>query len=311
MRFADLHCDTLTKFDELDTKAFDVFDEAVQVFAIYQHENASLQKAMEYIEKLKRHVKTHEAERKVTEHTEKLVGHTEIHVAEREVKLILSSNDLLCKDKLKAVLAIEGGEVINHVEDLTLLYENGVRMLTLTWNNSNALGGGCNDSSHGITELGLEIIKHMENLGMLIDLSHASEKMFWDVYRNTTKSFVCSHSNCKHVCNHKRNLTDSQILAVKNRNGLIGLNMYSTFLTDDDFCTLNDLIRHVEHLLKLLGTDCICFGCDFDGCDKLPREIENVTDMQKPYNLFQKLYGYKLTDKLFFENAFNFLKRTL
>ena len=103
----------------------------------------------------------------------------------------------------------------------------------------------------------------MNRLGMLIDLSHISENGFWDVINLSTQPIIVSHSNAKEICNHNRNLTNEQILAVKNNNGVIGINLYPDFLNESGKASLNDIVKHIEHIISLVGSEHIWIRCRF------------------------------------------------
>jgi membrane dipeptidase len=218
--------------------------------------------------------------------------------------------DQKIKDKnINLFLAIEGGEALeNNISNLEKFYDRGVKLLTLTWNNENELGGGTNSNS-GLKKFGIDVIKKMDELNMIIDVSHASEKTFWDVCKFSNSSIVASHSNCKQICKHKRNLTDDQIKAIRERKGLIGINLYSNFLKEDNKTNLYDVIKHIDHLLNLSCENNICWGCDFDGAESFPEEIKNITSMKKVYDIFLNLFGESTTKKIFFDNIKKFLVR--
>ena len=210
----------------------------------------------------------------------------------------------------KFFLGLEGGEPLeNNIHNLEIFYNLGVRFLTLTWNNENNLAGGT--YSHvGLKKFGYEILELVNNrFNIIIDISHASKRTFWDVYRYSKKALIASHSNSKAICDHPRNLDDDQILAIKQKNGLIGLNLYSKFIKKHGQASLKDLVRHLDHLLNLIGDKNICFGCDFDGASIFIKGVNTISEIKKPYNLFKKLYGPVITSRIFYNNVKRFLKR--
>ena len=145
--------------------------------------------------------------------------------------------------KLSALLALEGGEACEgSVEKLHYFYEQGVRMMTLTWNFPNEIGypnfrseelWNVPDTQNGLTKFGIQLVEEMEHLGMIVDVSHLSDAGFYDVLKYTNKPFVASHSNARSVCAHVRNLTDDMICKIAERGGVIGLNYHSRFLADE------------------------------------------------------------------------------
>ena len=149
----------------------------------------------------------------------------------------------------------------------------------------------------------------MEDSGIIVDISHASQKLFYDVAENARRPFVASHSNAFSVTGHKRNLTDKQFEIIRKSGGIIGLNFHNAFLNDNpDNACVNDILRHAEHFLSLGGENTICFGSDFDG-GTLPSDIKNSSVYAEILELMLK-QGYKeaLIEKIFYRNALNFFE---
>jgi membrane dipeptidase len=194
--------------------------------------------------------------------------------------------------KLSALLTIEeGGACEGSLDKLRYLYDQGVRMMTLTWNFANGLGYpnlAAPDDVHtpntkdGLTKLGLEFVQEMERLGMIVDVSHLSDAGFYDVLHHTTRPFVASHSNARSVCGHVRNLTDDMIRALAERGGVTGLNYSADFLRDQPpknpsdeenklpYATLADIARHARYITNVGGMECLGLGSDFDGIPPHP-----------------------------------------
>lgn len=208
-----------------------------------------------------------------------------------------------CQGKMSALMTIEeGGCCKGEIGNLERLYQLGARMMTLTWNYPNELASpnlfiksaekgstlkndeGFNlfDSSRGLTEKGFFFIQRMEELGMIIDVSHLSDAGFWDIVQHTKKPFVASHSNARALCGHCRNLTDDMIRAVAGRGGVIGLNFYGCFLneTNDSHSRVARMAAHARHMLKVGGSGCLGLGSDFDGISG-ELEIQDCSQMQK------------------------------
>ena len=223
--------------------------------------------------------------------------------------------DALQSSKIAAVLSIEGGEALQgDLSALRMFYRLGVRSLCLTWNHRNEIADGVEDgiSGGGLTPFGKDVIREMNRLGMIIDVSHLSEKGFWDVMELSEKPIIASHSNSKKVCSHKRNLTDEQIMALKDKGGVMGINLYSAFLTDDGNASLNDIIRHIEHIAEIAGTDCIGLGADFDGIDKTPEDVRGVEDLYKIFNELLRLnYPQHTVDMIAGGNFLRVIKEVL
>lgn len=190
----------------------------------------------------------------------------------------------LCNtNQIGALLAIEGGEALaGSIELLELYHRLGLRSLTLTWNQRNELadGVGEGETAGGLTRFGKQVIRHMNRLGMLIDVSHLSDAGFWDVLRATEQPIIASHSNCRVLCPHRRNLTDEQIKALAAGGGVMGVTFAGDFI-DQQFPTLDRLVDHIEHIVQLAGIEHVGIGSDFDGVDKLPSELPDVSALPR------------------------------
>jgi membrane dipeptidase len=198
--------------------------------------------------------------------------------------------------KIAAILSIEGGEALEgDLGVLRILYKLGVRLLTLTWNQRNRIADGIGESrtGSGLTEFGLNVIDEMNDLGMIIDVSHLSETGFWDVVKRSKTPIVASHSNCYTLCPHPRNLKDDQIKALADKEGVIGITFVPNFLTQEKRkTTVKDVVKHIDYLVEKVGVDYVGLGSDFDGTGDLPLGLEGV---DKIPNLTEELIdrGYK------------------
>jgi len=173
---------------------------------------------------------------------------------------------------ISSLLTLEDGAVVRKLGDIGALYEMGIRMIALTWNFRNSLGFPNaieEDMQKGLTELGQEAVGRMEEIGMVVDVSHLSDGGFYDVARLASKPFVASHSNARAVCGHSRNLTDEMLHALADKGGATGLNFYSLFIGDDKLTTIEGILRHALHIRNVAGIEALCLGSDFDGisCD--------------------------------------------
>ena len=222
--------------------------------------------------------------------------------------IVKKSNDLSAERC--AVVAVEGGAVLGgDIQKVKYLFENNVKMMTLTWNGKCEIGDGCGEiSPKGITKFGKQVVKEMEAYGIIIDVSHASEKLFYDVAEIAEKPFVATHSNSYSVCPHKRNLKDSQFIEIKNRCGIVGITFCGEFLNQNKKAGFDDVLKHAEHFWELGGENIICFGSDFDG-GEVPAELDSLEKVENLYEYFlKKNYKESLVQKLFFENAYEFMK---
>lgn len=274
----DAHCDTLTKIMEqnsnlysnnchVDIERMKKSGSFVQFFAafidpIYSYGN-TLKRAMQIIDKF----------------------YEQLNLYNDSIMLCCNYRDIknaLDENKIAALLSIEGGEALQgDLSTLRNFYRLGVRSICLTWNYRNEIADGVKDdiTGGGLTRFGREVIKEMNSLKMLIDLSHISENGFWNVLELTSAPVVVSHSNAKKICSHKRNLSDEQILAIKENGGVIGINLYPDFLNDSGKATVKDAIKHIEHMSGLIGTENIGIGADFDGIECTPDDIQGVQDI--------------------------------
>ena len=195
-----------------------------------------------------------------------------------------------------ALLAVENGSALaGDLDRADRLAEDGVRLLTLTWNGDNELGCGAKGSGGGLTPFGRKAVRRMREKGILCDVSHLNERGFWEVAALGDAPLVATHSNFKSVCDHPRNLTDDQFRAVVASGGLVGLNFYRVFLGGEPF---EAVYAHLCHALDLGGEDCVAFGSDFDGAemdfplnsvDKIADLCENLEKRGLPSATLEKL----------------------
>ncbi|NLM44095.1 MAG: membrane dipeptidase [Clostridiales bacterium] len=168
-----------------------------------------------------------------------------------------------------ALMGIEGLRGIEgNVEQIYTLYELGFRHASLTWNEENHLAAGAaiEDNSKGVTPTGEKLIKLMDKLGMILDVSHLNEKSFWDVMEIWKKPIIASHSNSKSLLYHRRNITDEQAKAIARSGGVIGVNACGEFLHKDK-PSINSFLDHMEHFINIAGLEAVGIGFDF--CDFL------------------------------------------
>jgi len=236
--------------------------------------------------------------------------------------------DNLKAGKLNAMLTMEEGAPIKgSIETLQEFYDLGVRMLTLTWNYNNEIGHpnfiqtkadtvngfDCTqvNTKDGLTKAGIEIVKKMEEIGMIVDVSHGSDALFKDILTHTTKPFVASHSNARAVCNHSRNLPDEFIIALANRGGVMGMNYCQSFISDKKFTYVADIIKHIKHIKNIAGVDCIGLGSDFDG---ISSRLEMKDASMMPM-LCEELKKQQFTEdeieKIFYKNVLRVYKEAL
>lgn len=194
------------------------------------------------------------------------------------------------ENKVGIILSTENGDAINgSIENLVALYNRGMRIMSLTWNADNLLACGAHTlDDTGLTPLGIEVIHKMNELNMIIDVSHASPKSFYDIARHSDLPIIATHSCCSSICKSKRNLTDDQIKKIAESGGVIGVCFCSEFLNNANKSTSDDIVRHIEYIANLVGVEHVAIGSDFDGMDveDLPTDIKGIKDL---YIIFDKL----------------------
>jgi membrane dipeptidase len=223
---------------------------------------------------------------------------------------------------LAAVLHIEGAEAIDeNFEVLEVLHAAGLRSLGPVWSRPNAFGHGVPfrcpaspDTGPGLTDLGKTLIRACNELKILIDLSHLNEQGFWDVAAISDAPLVATHSNAHGVTPHSRNLTDRQLAAIRESQGLVGVTFAASYVRSGgghNADTTADLIlKHVDHVLEHVGEDGIGFGSDFDGA-KMPAGLGSAAELQTIVRLLRSRgFGERLIEKLCFKNWLRVLRKT-
>jgi membrane dipeptidase len=239
-----------------------------------------------------------------------------------KIAMALTADDIsaaLEQGKTCAVLTIEDARAVNgSLDRLKYFHDRGVRAMSLTWNGENCFGSPNSADpqimASPLKPFGREAIQAMNRLGILIDVSHLSDGGFYDVAHISKKPFVATHSNCRSLCRHQRNLTDDMIRTLASAGGAAGLNFCPQFINDDANCThsdVNGLVRHVVHMLNVGGEDFPALGTDFDG-------IEGTFDISHPeqmHLLFEALEKAGLTqrqiEKFAYGNVLRVLKDTI
>lgn len=219
-------------------------------------------------------------------------------------------------NKLGVLLTVENAVAIDgNIDNLYNLYLDGIKMMTITWNYDNKLGcGNLTENDLGLTSLGKKCIKTMNNLNMIIDISHASVKTFWNIMSLTSKPIVASHSNAYNLCKHTRNLTDMQIKEIAKSKGIIGITYCTKFLTNNKKACINDVVNHIEYVCNLVGAEHVCLGSDFDGIDKkyLPDNLKGVKDIYKLKEcLIHRGFNKTEIEKIMGENLADFIKNNI
>lgn len=300
MQIFDLHCDTLYKANEgkglvgnyefsfEKAKKYKSYTQTMAIWIPDEYRNKSAWNLLENCCKLLK------------------------KIIEKDNDFIQIDNfNLLGNNPYEAILSVESGAVLcGKLENIEKLRKLGVRFLTLTWNGNNEIGDGilC-ENAKGLTGFGKLAIPELEKNSIIIDISHASEPLFWQVAELSQKPFVATHSNAREICTHKRNLTAEQFKYIVKTGGIVGLNFHKFFITDDGKANFSDLEKHLYYFLNLGGENAVALGSDFDGSE-MPDCIKGTESMRDFYNyLLSKNYSEDLLNKIFYKNALEFCKK--
>ena len=284
--FFDSHCDTATEIWRrrenigsttcmVNTSKVDVYDGYAQFFAFCTYAGLNLGYSCEQLLKLPYEYFMEQISR-----------------SHRKMRLCGSGVDYdaaMENGEVAAFLSLEGAEGIacdpGRLEELR---QKGFSMINLTWNANNPLAGCSAKDGPGLSECGKEFVRRAQMLGFLIDVSHVSDRAFWDIINITQKPVVASHSNSRSICRHHRNLTDDQFRAICDTGGYVGINLYADFLTQKKDASFEDIYIHMDHFLSLSGGDSVALGGDLDGCDHLPKEFSSIRDYKKLFDYLEK-----------------------
>ncbi|MDH3252379.1 MAG: membrane dipeptidase, partial [Ignavibacteria bacterium] len=192
-------------------------------------------------------------------------------------------NQLVGERKFAGVLGVEGGHAIeDDITKLMNLYDLGIRYMTITWNNSTSWATAAPDAqsaTKGLSPFGEQVIRTMDSLGIIIDVSHTGIKTIEDILTLTTHPIIASHSGARTLRNHYRNLTDAQIVSIAQTGGVIGVVFYPPFLSATGSADIGTVIDHIDYIRNLVGIDHIAIGSDFDGIEITPVGLEDVSKL--------------------------------
>ena len=195
------------------------------------------------------------------------------------------------------MLSVEGGEVFESGLDTVAAWrEKGVRMAALTWNNENAIGHPAKSgSTEGLKPYGVQAVREMQRVGIAVDTSHLNEAGFYDIFSKTDKPPMASHSCCKALCGHFRNLTDDQLRLLIREGGYVGVNFYPFFLRDDGRTSADTVAEHIDRICQLGGAGIVGFGSDFDGIEETPADLRGADEVPNLLNALRRR-GYSEAD---------------
>ncbi|MBE6913997.1 MAG: membrane dipeptidase [Ruminococcaceae bacterium] len=213
--------------------------------------------------------------------------------------------------KCAAIVSIEGAEQIEcSIERLREAHERGVSVIHICWNHDNALTGSATEGQGGLTEAGRRFVEEVFALGMIPDLSHISERAFWEILDMSDRPVLAGHSDAASVCAHPRNLTDDQFRALARRGGVAGLNLSPRFLGRGQ--DVEAVVDHAEHFLSLGGEKAVGLGTDLDGVTQLPDGLHGIEDFGVIYEaMLRRNWSEELVHDIFFHNLNNFFMNAL
>ncbi len=314
MKVFDAHCDTILRVIgedadfaasqplQVNLPAMAIGGVGAQVFACWssteQHPGRELEAALDMVAQVHRLVEAHHD----------------------RVALVLTAADLKAcarAGRVAILIGLEGAVALNGdlgLGQLDTFFDLGLRVLTVAWSD-NDFCGSVFGNGKGLSEAGRELMTQCEALGIVIDVSHASDQAFADILHHTKQPLIASHSNCRAVCPNPRNLTDAMIRQLSNRGGVLGINMGSGFLSPDFYDhqdqfhqrffqqvnaegvafaeamavakdaiaaiprpSIDWIVNHIRHAIDVGGDDCVGFGSDFDGVESTPREVDSCAD---------------------------------
>ena len=241
---------------------------------------------------------------------------TQIHLYGEHIQHVLSYQDVESvyeSGKIGALMSIEEGGVLGgDLDKLKQAYQDGVRLITLTWNYPNGLGEPhCGEQHKKLTPKGIEFVEAMQDLGIIVDCSHLNDAGTEQLGDILDVPFVASHSNAREVTAHTRNLPDNLIKLIANKGGVIGLNFAQSFLGTSPVSRIEDIVKHGLYLINKGGEDVVALGTDFDGI-KPNTEIKDASEMYRLYDAFNEAgLSVEQCEKLFWKNADRLLKEIL
>ena len=241
---------------------------------------------------------------------------TQIHLYGEHIQHVLSYQDVESvykSGKIGALMSIEEGGVLGgDLDKLKQAYQDGVRLITLTWNYPNGLGEPhCGEQHKKLTPKGIELVEAMQDLGIIVDCSHLNDAGTEQLGDILDIPFIASHSNAREVTAHTRNLPDNLIKLIANKGGVIGLNFAQSFLGTSPVSRIEDIVKHGLYLINKGGEDVVALGSDFDGI-KPNTEIKDASEMYRLYDAFKEAgLSVDQCEKLFWKNADRLLKEIL
>lgn len=241
---------------------------------------------------------------------------SQIHNYGEHIQHVLSYQDVESvykSGKIGALMSIEEGGVLGgDLNKLKQAYQDGVRLITLTWNYPNGLGEPhCGEQHKKLTSKGVEFVEAMQELGIIVDCSHLNDAGTEQLGDILDVPFIASHSNARELRSHTRNLPDNLIRLIANKGGIIGLNFAQNFLGTSPISRIEDIVKHGLYLIDKGGEDVVALGTDFDGIPP-DTEIADMSQMSRLYDAFKEAgLSVEQCEKIFWKNADRLLKEIL
>ncbi|NCB32384.1 MAG: membrane dipeptidase [Erysipelotrichia bacterium] len=322
MKYIDMHCDTLMSLLFHDPSAMNLYDndftsislkkmkeagQKAQFFAAFMPVEKMWDQAAgeklsdwEYIETLHKCL------------TDNVDSHRDL------IAMAYSADDIDANDKaglMSAIFTIEDSRAVDgSLDNIRKLYDMGVRACSLTWNGINCIGYPNSLDpeimNHGLTEFGRDAVKYMQELGILVDVSHLSEGGFYDVASLSDRPFIATHSNCRSLSPHQRNLTDDQIRVLADHGGITGVNFCPAFLNEDVECKDSSarlMAVHLKHMVQVGGINTAALGSDLDG---ISGNLE-IDGSDKMYLLFDEMKKQGFTEAEIEQIAYQNVERVM
>lgn len=322
MKFIDMHCDTLAPFAmgkeysiyennmQVDFKKMLAGDGLAQFFAIFFPPMEMFkQRGVDITDEMFYNLLKDGFYRDIAAHSD--------IIAQAKNARDIKAN--LARGKMSGILTIEDGRMINgDLDMLKKVYDDGVRAISLTWNFENCFGFPNSKDpeimNKGLKPFGIEAIQLMNDLGILVDVSHLSDGGFYDVAKYSKKPFVATHSNARAVSPHQRNLTDDMIKILGEKGGVTGLNFAPAFINphmEPEFTPIDGIVAHAKYLANLGGIDCVGLGTDFDGIQG-EQEVHNSAELPKLADALAKAgFHESEIEKIFYKNVLRVIEESM
>ncbi|WFA10055.1 dipeptidase [Tissierella sp. Yu-01] len=325
MKYIDLHCDTLMKIPDsngtqdllsntiasIDFKRMKKANTMAQFFAVFLMQKEMFEEVNRY------HIDD-------DTYINNCINYLKNSVEENKdiISMAYNYEDIKKNDserRASAILTIEDGRSVDgSFAKLKSYYNMGIRLITLTWNFENCFGYPNSDDSSimnaGLKDFGKDAVEFMNEIGMIVDVSHLSDGGFYDVAEISKKPFMASHSNARALSPHRRNLTDDMIRILGEKGGVAGINFSPTFLNEDPKdrnSRIELMVKHMNYIRNKGGDDILALGTDFDGITG-NLEIDSADKVPMLFNALQKDgWNDELIEKFAYKNALRVIKDTL